>query len=124
MEAENQNASVTVDVADEATENRAEIPIASSTTNSEDHQNSEEAGTSSNNTNSTTENKAPVKRNYRRRTESGDESSSISDSEPPPTTVNPVEEDQPTADASEEDVSLEELRVSGSEEEPNRSARR
>lgn len=132
MDAANQRASASADVAEEASENEAkneEIPMSANSTETEDQQNksenTEEAGTSGDNKSLTTENKAPVKRNYRRRTESGDESSRDSAAEPPAPTVENAVEDQQPADASEsEDVSLDELRVSGSEAENNQSPRR
>lgn len=131
MDATNQGASASGDVADEARENQsenAEIPtLANSTTEDQQNksENTEEAGPSGDNSSTATENKAPVKRNYRRRTDSGDGSSSDSAVEPSaPTAENAVEDQQP-ADASEsEDVSLDELRVSGSEAENNQSPRR
>lgn len=116
----NQSASDLIEVAEEATENQVEsvgIPTANSTEDqpNENH-NSQDAGTSSGSGVTTTENRAPTKRNYRRRTESGGESSNDADIDTPV-------EDQAAVSESE-DVSLDELRVSGSEEANNQSPRR
>lgn len=131
MEVKNQDTSDSDDVADEAQEkqvDKLEIPTANATS-CDDRENEIDTEAGPSNQSSTTENtdsKAPVKRNYRRRTESGDGSSSDSVvAEPAAPTVENTAEDQPVADASEsEDVSLDELRVSGSEQENNGSASR
>ena len=121
MNSTNQSASDPIEVAEEATENPAEsleIPSANSTDQRDENNILQDAGTSSGSAVTTTENRAPTKRNYRRRTESGGESSNDADVDTPNVT-----EDQ-AADSDSEDVSLDELRVSRSEEGNNRSPRR
>ena len=115
MEAENQKPPDEVDVAEEATENIAKTEV-------EDVTEDQQQGTSTNRSENG-EVKTPAKRNYRRRENDDDESSSdlAFDDVELDSTENIAEGDEtmePEEDENQsEDVSLEELRVSGSESE-------
>jgi hypothetical protein len=121
MESANQNASDSAGVVDEAEGNRSENAEIHSAANSTEDQVEQEAGTSGANGTATNENRAPTKRNYRRRTESAENSSDFEVEQ----AVEAVENQAEDQEASEsEDVSLDELRVSGSEDGNNQSPRR
>lgn len=129
MEAENQNTSESKDDADETCEDQT-ADGDSSATKTEDadvDKNKSEAGTSAQSTNSTAETsaeRAPSKRNYRRRTGDVEDSSSEDDPEVIPTIENAGVNPPQAAASDSEDVSLDELRVSGSDGENNQNARR
>lgn len=126
MEADDQSpSSLKEDVADGANQKPNEIDSA---TNSEDRISGE--GTSSQVTSSTveaaTEEKSPTKRNYRRRTENSNNDSS-SDDDPvsnPIVGIAEVAQQQQDEVSDPEDVSLDELRVSNSDDEHNHNSRR
>lgn len=73
-----------------------------------------------------TEGKSPTKRNYRRRTENSNNDSSSDDDPVNNPIVDSVEEAQQQQDevSDPEDVSLDELRVSNSDDEHNHNSRR
>jgi hypothetical protein len=111
--------------ADEADGNQAETEQVSQAANTTDQpekrEDLQQEASTSGSGGGTTESRPHTKRNYRRRTLSG-ESSSDEEVEQGTEAVENVAEDQQPSES--EDVSLDELRVSGSEEADNRSSRR
>lgn len=128
MEAANQNTSEPNDIADEPNENEATVEETSSTATksepmiTEDTNRNEQAGTSSEcqGIDPVVE-KPAAKRNYRRRTGDSDDSSSedsaIADQASAVDNANEVQEQPQSSDS--EDVSLDELRVSASDDDNN-----
>lgn len=136
METDEQSPSGSNDVADESRSNatQSEEKLA---TNSSENKNSgeidgegdvqESAGSSTACQSSATETgaeKGPAKRNYRRRTGNDEDDSSSNDEPDANPTVDTVEGNQPPEASESEDVSLDELRVSASDDENNSSPRR